>query len=486
MAVQEEPKVGVVNQIELHSIDYVPLRARHGRLVDQTTIWFACFHPLTLVTGAIGIGLGLNLIWTLLGVALGTLFGTIPVSIHATQGPHLGLPQMVQTRPQFGRYGALFIWVMAIVVYWGYLVVGGNIFGTNLHQFVGGSAPVWAIVTGVVAIVLAIFGYRWLHSAQRIVSIGLVIVLVIYIAGLAVGGYIPGNALNLGETFQPVPFAVTVSAAMAYQLSWAFFVSDYSRYMPPDTNRGAIILWTSIGLYFSVFAYEAVGAMAAAMLPGDDIIASVSATGDHVFPGLGTLMLLVFGLGLLGLMGMCVYGGSLTLITAIDSIRPVDVSRSIRVVTILLLGGSSAIAGAFLPDNFLNTVFLVVLEVFAYLMAPWTSVNLTDFFIVRRGHYSVREIFKRDGIYGRWNWRGIMAYTVTFLVMIPFMHASHFEGPISAALGGIDVAFFVGVPVGCLTYWLLCRNLDMATEREVVKESDRDLEPVVRDLEAIA
>lgn len=484
MTAQEGPKV--ISQIEQHSIDYVPLRARHGRLVDQTTIWFACFHPLTLATGAIGIGLGLNLIWTLIAVALGTLFGTIPVSIHATQGPHLGLPQMVQTRPQFGRYGALFIWVMAIVVYWGYLVAGGNLFGTNLHQFIGGSAPGWAVFTGVVAIILAIFGYRWLHSAQRIVSVGLVIVLVIYILGLTFGGFIPGNAFNLGGTFQLVPFAVTVSAAMAYQLSWAFFVSDYSRYMPPDTSRGAIILWTSIGLYFSVFAYEAVGAAAAALLPDDEIIAAVSATGDYVFHGLGPLMLAIFGLGLLGLMAMCVYGGSLTLITSLDSIRPVKPNRTIRIVTILAIGGSSAIAGALLPDDFLNTIFLTILEVFAYLMAPWTSVNLTDFFIIRRGHYSVREIFKRDGIYGRWNWRGITAYAVTFLVMIPFMHASHFEGPIAAALGGIDVAFFVGVPVGCLTYWLLCRNLDVAAEREVVRESDRDLEAIALNLEAIA
>lgn len=115
---------GVLSRVEARSIDYVPKAERGGRLSDQATIWFAgSAQLLSLATGAIGISLGLNLGWTLVALAIGTFLGTIPVSAHATQGPHLGLPQMVQSRPQFGRYGALFIWVMAIIVYWGYVVL---------------------------------------------------------------------------------------------------------------------------------------------------------------------------------------------------------------------------------------------------------------------------------------------------------------------------------------------------------------------------
>ncbi|WP_111720481.1 cytosine permease [Homoserinimonas sp. OAct 916] len=116
-----------IEGVETRSIDYVPAGERGGRLFDQATIWFAgSAHLLTLATGAIGISLGLNLSWTLIALAIGTVLGTIPVSAHATQGPHLGLPQMVQSRPQFGRYGALMIWAMAIIVYWGYVVIGGR------------------------------------------------------------------------------------------------------------------------------------------------------------------------------------------------------------------------------------------------------------------------------------------------------------------------------------------------------------------------
>lgn len=467
------------SRVEVRSIDYVPLSERGGRLTDQATIWFAgSAHLLSLATGAIGIYLGLNLFWTLVGLAVGTLVGTAPVAAHATQGPHLGLPQMVQSRPQFGRYGALFIWAIAIVVYWGYIVLGGNLLGATGAELGWGSAPVWAVITGVLAVVLAIFGYHYLHVAQRVITVALLVVLAIYVIGLAVGGYLPASAFSPAQTFAWKPFMMVVSAATAYQLSWAFFVSDYSRYMPPRTSRKAIVGWTSAGLYIGVFSFEAVGAICAALLPDESIITSLSMTGDYVFGGLGAVMLVVGGLGLLGLMAMCAYGGSLTLITALDSVRPVRPTVAIRIVTILIVGLTSTVAGAVLPEDFLFTSFYTILAVLAYLMAPWTAVNLTDFFVIRRGNYSVREMFRPDGIYGLWNPRGIAAYSIAFLAMIPFMNLTFYQGPIASAMGGVDIAFFVGIPVGAVAYWLLCRGIDLPEEIAIARDADRDLDAI--------
>lgn len=480
MTLNTEAKVNrTSSRIETRSIDYVPQHERKGRLFDQSTIWFAgSAQLLTLATGAIGITLGLNLGWTLIALAIGSAVGTAPVSAHATQGPHLGLPQMVQSRPQFGRYGALFIWAMAIIVYWGYVVLGGNLLGSTATGIGLGNSMAWVMVVGVVAIILAIFGYQWLHVAQRVITISLVAVLAIYIVGISVGGFIPQGAFDLSRTFSPGPFFVVVSASAAYQLSWAFFVSDYSRYMPANTSKRAIITYTSAGLFVGIFAFEAVGAVCAILLPKAGIIAALSTTGDYIFKGLGDLMLITGGLGLLGLLAMCVYGGSLTLITAFDSIRSIKPTRSIRVVTILIIGVTGTIAAGLLPVDFLNTSFSTVLAVLAYLMAPWTAVNLTDFFLVRRGHYSVREMFRKDGIYGLWNWRGITAYLGAFLIMIPFMNLVFFQGPIALALGGVDIAFFVGIPVGGLLYWLLCRNLNVQAELPIIEASDRDLDSI--------
>lgn len=477
-------ETGILARVETRSIDYVPHSERKGRLTDQATIWFGgSAHLMSLATGAIGIYLGLNLVWTLLGLAIGTLFGTAAVSAHATQGPHLGLPQMVQSRPQFGRYGALYIWLIAIVVYWGYVVLGTQMLGGAAQELGWGDMQWWTLAFGAVSVVIAIFGYHYLHAVQRVVTIALVVALAIYVFGLALGGHIPGGSMDLSQGFDLAGFLVVISASAAYQLSWAFFVSDYSRYMPANTKRGPIIAYTSLGLFFGVYSFEAVGAICATILPLDSITQSLADTGNMVFGGFGPVLIIIGGAGLLGLMAMCVYGGSLTLITALDSLRPVKPTRKIRVITILIVGVTGAIAGALLPADFLNTSFATILAVLAYLMAPWTSINLVDFFLVRKGNYSIVEMFKRDSMYRNWNWRGITAYLITFAVMVPFMYLSFYQGPIAVAMGGIDIAFFVGIPVGMLVYWLLCRSMNLEAERAQIAEADKHLEVIGKPIE---
>lgn len=51
--------------------------------------------------------LGLSLLWTVVAGAAGAMFGGLFVSLHASQGPRLGLPQIIQSRAQFGYRGVL-------------------------------------------------------------------------------------------------------------------------------------------------------------------------------------------------------------------------------------------------------------------------------------------------------------------------------------------------------------------------------------------
>jgi purine-cytosine permease-like protein len=102
-----------------------------------------------------------------------------------------------------------------------------------------------------------------------------------------------------------------------------------------------------------------------------------------------------------------------------------------------------------------------------------------DFFLVRHGRYSIREIFNVNGIYGQWNWRGLTAYAVGFGAMIPFFSTGFYLGPFARLMGGADVAMLVGLPVAAITYLIACRSLDLATEMRQVALADRDLEPQV-------
>ena len=130
---------------------------------------------------------------------------------------------------------------------------------------------------------------------------------------------------------------------------------------------------------------------------------------------------------------------------------------------ILVLGTAGSLL---LPDDFLGSynVFLVIL---LYSLIPWTAINLVDFFFVRRGDYAILEIFKPNGIYGAWNWRGLLSYVVGIAVMVPFFAIFNgdqeiFVGPVARSLDCADLSLFVGLPVSALLYWLLCRSLDLS------------------------
>nr|MBW4095398.1 cytosine permease [Acidobacteriota bacterium] len=112
-----------------------------------------------------------------------------------------------------------------------------------------------------------------------------------------------------------------------------------------------------------------------------------------------------------------------------------------------------------------------------YFFIPWTAVNLTDYFIVRKGHYAIAEIFKPAGIYGRWGWAGIISYLVGFVAMVPFFSAGTlFEGPVAAAMNGADLSLFIGLPVSAVLYWLLTRKIDVAAEAALAKTQAAELE----------
>src|SRR6185437_13039122 len=107
--------------IEQRSIDYVPTSERHGKAWHLWPVWFSGNAQLaTVATGAVGILLGGNLIWMAVAVILGCALGTFFMAMISTEGPQLGLPQMIQSRPQFGYVGALLVWVAALFVYIGF------------------------------------------------------------------------------------------------------------------------------------------------------------------------------------------------------------------------------------------------------------------------------------------------------------------------------------------------------------------------------
>ncbi|MEV3988465.1 cytosine permease [Streptomyces sp. NPDC049837] len=462
--------------IESLSIQHVPFAGRHGRLWKQGPFWFqGNFQPFTLSLGFIGPGLGLSIGWTVLAGALGLLVGTFFMAFHASQGPRLGLPQMIQSRGQFGYRGVIVPLAATLFTFVGFNVVDTIIIGHGLEAVFGWDVTAVGIGITVVAVVLAVYGHDWLHRAFQVLFWCSAPCWLVLSTGILTGRVTgQADAVTDAGGFTLVAFMVQFTAAAGYNISYAPYVSDYSRYLPRSTPTSRIVASVFGGAAGSPMWLIPIGAWMATALGVNDPLAGTRAAGDQVVDGLGAVLTLLSVLALVATMGLNAYSGMLTVLTGIDSVRPIRPGRRARVLTISGLAVVWCAVGLGVSADF-STALGNALLLMLYLLIPWTAVNLVDYFFVRRGHYAITHLFRPDGIYGAWAWRGLLAYGVGLLLMVPFMVVGPFTGPVAEALGGVDVAFMVGLTVSGALYHALTRGMDLSAEEPAVAASEREL-----------
>ena len=325
--------------IETRSIDYVPLAERHGKAWHLWPVWFSGdAHLATLAVGVLGITLGGNFLWTAIAVILGCLLGTFFMAFHSTQGPQLGLPQMIQSRPQFGYTGALLVWGVALVAYVGYNAVNQVLAVQALHQLtpaISATSPTVMVLFALLALALAVVGYDQIHRAQRWFAYLMIVVLTVFSVAALLFLRLPAAQWAVSG-FRSVPFLVQLFGAASYQLSWSMYVSDYSRYLPRDVGVRESFWWTYLGAFVGGAWMMLVGSVAAAAAPQLDMAAAMETAADSVLPGLGVVLLLSALLGLVTISALNFYGASLTLLSVADTIKPLVCTVGKRVLTLLL------------------------------------------------------------------------------------------------------------------------------------------------------
>src|SRR3954466_7631521 len=462
--------------VEVRSIDYVPLSERHGELWHLGPLWFMGNAQIaTLAVGVVGVSAGGNLLWSLLAIIAGVLTGTFFMAFHSAQGPQLGLPQMIQSRPQFGYVGALLVWLFAYLQYAGFNVFNTILAGQAGNETVGTGEKLGIVVATLLAVAIALIGYDFIHRVERGLTYTFLVIFGVFTIGATATLHQPAGALDFGK-FDAVSFLTQFGVTAGWQISWAIYVSDYSRYLPPDVTVRKTFWWTYWGSGLGAAWLMGLGALLASSA-GDafDTVKSIDSAANGIFDGFGTVVLLFAALGLISVTALNLYGGALTLIGAIDSFKRVRPTVVVRTVTIGFTAALSLVVALLSSESFLPN-FESFLLLILYIFIPWTAVNLVDYYLVRRGHYAVAEIFKPDGIYGRWGWRGITAYLAGLAVMVPFFSTPKFTGPVADAMDGADLSLFLGLPVAGGLYWWLARSIDVGAEARLAEREVDQLE----------
>jgi NCS1 family nucleobase:cation symporter-1 len=461
--------------IEQRTIAQVPPEERHGRVRDLFTIWFGSnVMLLTIVTGALATSVyGLNLFWSAVAIIVGNLFGAVFMALHSAQGPRLGVPQMIQSRGQFGAYGAIVVVAVVIIMYLGFIASNAVLGGQSINELFGGvSVNVGIIIVSLIGLVICIYGHDMIHAVNRYATplCGAVLVLAVvavFIKGTPHGTFSHGGWSGSG-------FVATIAVAVLWQIAYAPYVSDYSRYLYEDISARDTFLASYWGCVLGSALPMIFGALLGAMASSTGQIAEMHSSAGAV----GWLVVLVLGVGIVNTNAINIYGGVLGTITFGQTFKadwiPRGATRTALAVVFALIAAVMAIAG---KDNFVtnytNFIFLLL-----YLLIPWTAINLVDFYLIKHGHYDVPSFFRADGgIYGRFNAPACIVYVIGVAVQVPFISTQLFTGPVAKSLSDVDLSWLVGLAVVCPLYYWAARRF-LSTTTVVVSGGEREI-PVV-------
>ncbi len=443
--------------IEQNTIHPIALDKRHGTGLYLFTIWFGSnIMVLTIVTGALATTLfKLPFVPAVIALVIGNLVGTIFMALHAAQGPRLGVPQMVQTRGQFGSLGSVIVVAIVVLMYVGYLASNIVLGGQSLHAVF----PSIGITPGIVAIsivsvIAAIFGYDVIHNYSKYMSVlaGLALVLC-FVWMIGVTG-LPHNFLSIGAFSWP-NFLGAISVAALWQLSYAPYVSDYTRYMPAETGAVPAFWATYWGTVLGSTFPMILGAMVGLVVGGGDVVGGLA----HAAGSVAWLVIGIFTITICCSNAINIYCGVLAAITLvqtfIDRWHPLVGARLAFSLGVLVVAMAIAIVGqANFLANYMNFIFLLL-----YVLVPWTAINLVDYYLVHHGQYDVPSFLRADGgIYGRVNIAAVACYLGGILVEVPFMSTALYTGPIANKLGGADISWIVGLLVVSPVYYFVSRG----------------------------
>ncbi|MFN3730925.1 purine-cytosine permease family protein [Comamonas testosteroni] len=448
--------LGSSGAIESRTIDMVPESERHGTPSSQFTLWFGANMQITaVVDGALAVVFGAEAMTAILGLLIGNILGGIVMALHSAQGPRLGLPQMISSRVQFGVKGAALPLVLVILMYVGFAATGTVLSGQAINLMFGFHSPAAGIIIfGALTALVAVVGYRLIHVVGRISTV----------VGILGFGYLAWqlcHQFDVVSAFGQKPFTwasflTAMALSAGWQMTFAPYVADYSRYLPTRTSTAATFWTTFSGSVISSQLAMTFGVLVAA-LGANFIKNQVGFMGQLAGP-LAVVIYLVIVTGKLTVNCLNAYGGFMTVLTTVSAFnRKKQFTATSRLLYILGFVLVTVLVALLASSNFLSTFknfVLLLLTVFV----PWSAVNLVDYYLVSKEKVDIPALYDSQGRYGAYNWTALSCYVMGVAVQIPFINQAMYVGPLAKAMNGADISWIVSLIVTSLVYYPLARK----------------------------
>lgn len=447
--------------IEINDIQPIPAGERHGKAWHLFTVWSSPnLEFATIFVGMLGVMyFGLSFWQAALAIAVGNGIGVITHGWLSSWGPKLGVPQMVLSRTAFGRIGNILPSSLVVITAGvGWFAVNSLSGAFALSSMSGLDITVALLIIAAAQIVIALIGHNFIHIFERYAFY--VLLVVFAIAAIAIFananlGAAPMDADN--PVTDLVGFTLTAGAAYGYTAGWTPFASDYTRYLPANTNTRQLGWSAALGMFFSTTILMSVGAafvtiVSFAVYEGHNPTSLFAETlSGSVGAWFAPIILLCIAVGSVSANVLNIYSGSLSILAA-----GVKLGAKARRAIVALVSGVVGTLVAFSAVNDLGHAFEGFLLVVAYWVAPWLGIVVVDR-LLRKGQDIaplVAEGSRHENI------AGVIALVVGVVVGIGlFANQVLYTGLVAQALPIGDLAAPAGFIVAASVYALLFKAL---------------------------
>jgi NCS1 family nucleobase:cation symporter-1 len=434
--------------IEGHGMDPIPASSRYGSVGRLFTVWFTPnLVPAAFFVGTLASIVGLGWWYGVAAILVGNVIGAGLVGILSAMGPRTGMAQIPASRLPFGKsivVPGIINWLSTIA--WDAI---NAFFGAYAVDAITGGAipfPVGLVLVIVLQAGLSVIGYEAIHTFERYAAVGLAILFAIVTVALLPKATFSGTGAsdNLGT------FILVTTIAGSFNLAWALYASDYSRYLPVETPSRRVFIWTFLGLFAGAVWIEILGLAVVGALgtEGDTVHQIYGLLGGGI---IGAVAMIAIFFGTVAVNAMNDYTGSLSIQAAGIRIR--------RPVSAAIVAVLSFLATLYLYYNNFSSTVENYLLVITYWIGPWAAIVLLDL-RARRGRIDTSRTVAFSMLPSGLN--ALAALVIGFLVSIPFMNQTLYVGPLATALGGADIAYIVGFVVAGAVYWALERRASTA------------------------
>ncbi|MFF4081736.1 purine-cytosine permease family protein [Streptomyces sp. NPDC001777] len=448
--------------IETRGIDRVPDDERHGSPRELFAIWAAPnVSYLSFVVGGTLILLGLSLAEAIGVIVAGNLLWLL-TGFMAVSGPVTGTSSSVISRAMYGVIGNRVIvavtgWLLSAL----YLALNWSAASVAALGMAGqlGLPDTPVLGAGVICLIAGLTVLIAIYGHGTIVRLYMTLTILLTLVFLAVSVWTLGHVNWSYAPAEPptgyehlvvlvAGFTIVASTPLSYGNS-----PDLTRYLPKDTSGRAVALWTASGAFLPSVVFTTVGALAATTLDMSDPQAALESIMPVWFVPTFVAAVVV---NTIANNGMTAYSAGL-------SMQSIGV-RLPRVSAVLVVGvvGTVMTLFAILVFDFLSSV-KAMMELVVVVTGPVVAVYATDV-ALRRNRYDGHALHDQSRTGPFWyrggvNWAGVLAVCLGAAAAAACASSSFWAGPVSDAMGGLNLAVPVGVLGSAALYWTLSRAL---------------------------